>query len=308
MLPAGNHRPEPTIIDVSHYMPRDHGTHVDFVAPWARAVEQTGAVRVRVHAGDSALGRLDHQFAQVAGGAVDVAHSPCSLPAGRFPASCLLSLPFLCSGSRQGTRLLWSLFQAGRLPEYDGFKVLALHADSGGVLHTRDRPVTRLEDLAGLRLRSPFGAMEQALAALGAIPVALHPPQIHAAVASGQVDGAVMAWDVVAYTRTADLLPFHTDTRLYVSPLYFVMNQARYAGLSTAARAAVDQASGAALVRRFPAWWTAWERPGRLLADRPGQVVVSLAHGELERWRAIAAPAISIRGAEQMYEEARRLG
>ena len=94
--------------------------------------------------------------------------------------------------------------------------------------------------------------MVAALAALGAIPVALQPPQIREAALTGQIDGAVMAWDVVAYTQTAELLPFHTDTKLYVSPLYFGMNRARYDTLPANVRDAVDAASGEALVSKFP--------------------------------------------------------
>jgi TRAP-type C4-dicarboxylate transport system substrate-binding protein len=112
-------------------------------------------------------------------------------------------------------------------------------------------------------------------------------------VRDGIVDGAVMAWDVVAYTQTATMLPFHTDTRLYVSPLYFVMNRVRYDALPEPLRAAIDAVSGDALVRQFPAWWHSWERPGRALAEAPGQTVTVLSAGELDRWRAAAAPAIS---------------
>jgi TRAP-type C4-dicarboxylate transport system substrate-binding protein len=203
------------------------------------------------------------------------------------------------------------------LPEFDAFKVLALHADSGGVLHTRHGPVTRLEDLQGLRLRCPAGPMTAALTALGAVPIPLLPPQIHDAVRTGLVDGAVMAWDVVAYTRTAAMLPFHTDTRLYVSPLYFVMNRARYDGLAAPLRSAIDAVSGDALVRQFPGWWHAWERPGRRLAEAPGQTISVLSADELDRWRDAAAPAIAahltalresgVTGAHDLYAAATAL-
>jgi TRAP-type C4-dicarboxylate transport system substrate-binding protein len=53
----------PVDLAVSHYMPAAHGTHRDFIAPWARAVEagSGGRLRVTVHDGDSALGRLERQ-------------------------------------------------------------------------------------------------------------------------------------------------------------------------------------------------------------------------------------------------------
>ena len=281
-------------IKVSHYMPEDHGTHVDFIAPWAAALEREsgGEVRVAVHSGLSPLGKLENQYEQVASGIVDVAHSPASLPQGRFPRTWLLNLPFLASGAADGTRMLWSLFERHLRPDYDGLKVLALHADSGGVLHTRDKPIQRLDDLAGMRLRCPTGPVADVLAALGAIPVPLLPPQINQAVRDGAIDGAVMAWDVLAYTQTADVLRYHVDSKLYVSPLYFVMNDARYRALPGPARAAVDAVSGDNLVRNFGTWWSRWERPGLELARAPGHVVEHLATSELDLWRDATSPVI----------------
>lgn len=281
-------------LHVSHYMPEDHGSHADFIAPWARAVEKAsgGALSLVVHSGSSACGKLENQYAQVSSGAVDIAHSPAGLPEGRFPLTTLLNLPFMAASSEEGTRLLNALFESHLAAEYRGLKVLALHADSGGVLHTRDAPVTRLEQLAGLRLRCPAGPMEAALRLFGAEPVALTPPCIRAAADDGRIEGAVMAWDVLAYTGTAAIFRHHTDTKLYVSPLYFVMNGATWRSLDPRARNALDSWSGAALASRFPLWWQAWEAPGRALGLAKGHTMGALVPAELRRWRDTAAPAV----------------
>lgn len=283
-------------LHVSHYMPEDHGTHADFVAPWARAVEQAGrgALRMIVHSGASALGRLENQYAQVIDGAVDVAHSPAHLPRGRFPCTGVLGLPFMASSSAAAARVLWRLHQAGDLAaEFDGLHVLALHMDSGALLHTRDGPISGQGDLKGLRIRSPNPAVSAALACLGAVPVQVPPPAIRAAVDAGALDGAVMAWDVLAYSNTADTFRHHLDTKLFFAPLYFVMNGARYRALDDAARAAIDSVSGDALVEKFPAWWAKWEAPGAALGRAPGHQVASLDAGELRRWREAVRPAIA---------------
>ena len=282
---------QPLVLNVSHYMPPDHGTHVDFIAPWAKAVEAAteGGVSVIVHDGSSPLGRLEDQYAQVTSGIVDVAHSPAVLPPGRFPLTLLLNLPFMVAGSDQGTRMLWRLLQSHLADEYAGLHVLALHADSGGVLHTRDRLIARLEDLAGMRLRCPPGPMEAVLTRLGAVPVPLNPPQIYAAATQQEIDGAVMAWDVLAYTRTDASFRYHTDTALYVSPLYFVMNGARWSSLPAPTQQAIDAVSGPALIRRLGEWWHRWESPGRTIALSPGHTVTQLSSAELSRWQRAAA-------------------
>ena len=281
-------------LNVSHYMPEDHGSHADFIAPWARAVEAAsgGELSVTIHSGASALGRLDNQYAQVLSGAVDVAHSPAGLPDGRFPLTTLMNLPFMASSSAQGTAILNALLPGHLASEFQDLKVLVLHADSGGVLHTRDELVTRQEQLAGLRLRCPAGPMEAALRLLGAEPVPLTPPHIKAAADEGRIDGAVMAWDVLAYTGTGDIFRHHTDTKLYVSPLYFVMNGQSWRSLSPAQHEAVERCSGGGLAGRFPAWWQAWEAPGRALAFTDGHVLGELTRSELARWQRAAAPAV----------------
>ena len=283
-------------IHVSHYMPEDHGTHVDFIAPWARAVEQaaSGALRVCVHSGTSALGRLENQYAQVADGTADVAHSPAHLPPGRFPCTGVLGLPFMAPSSAEAARVLWQLHQDGALAdEFADFHVLALHADSGALLHTRDGSIHHAGDLKGLRIRSPNPAVSAALACLGATPVQVAPPSIRAAVDAGALDGAVMAWDVLAYSNTADAFLHHLDAKLFFAPLYFVMNGARYRALDDAVRTAIDSVSGDALVEKFPAWWAKWEAPGAALGRAPGHHVATLDADVLARWRAAVQPAIA---------------
>lgn len=284
----------PIVLHVSHYMPPSHGSHTDFISPWATAVEaaSAGAISVVVHTGETSLGRLEMQYDQVVSGTVDVAHSPAGLPRERFPLTQLLNLPFMATSADQGTRALWSLLAGPLAEEYAGLHVLALHMDSGGVLHTRERAVSRLEDLAGLRLRCPAGPMEAVIHHLGAIPVPLAPPAIHRAATAGEIDGAVMAWDVLAYTRTDAIFRHHTDTKLYASPLYFVMNRARWLALPEPLRQAVDRVSGAALIERFGGWWQEWEAPGRAAAHALGHHIVRLPPAELQRWRQAAAPSV----------------
>jgi TRAP-type C4-dicarboxylate transport system substrate-binding protein len=308
-----------TTLQVSHYMPEDHGTHADFIAPWVQAVEEAsgGTLSLVVHPGNTPLGRLENQYVQVAAGTVDVAHSPAHLPPGRFPRTGIVGLPFMVDSTAQATRLLWRLYQDGDLAgEFDAFHVLALHADSGALLHTRDGPITGRADLAGLSIRSPNPAVSAALECLGAEPVQVPPPRIRAAVDAGELDGAVMAWDVLAYSNTADAFRHHLDTRLFFAPLYFVMNRASYAALPQAGRDAIDRVSGNALVERFPAWWAEWEAPGAALGRAQGHDVATLDAAELRRWRDAVTPAIdawldliaaSAPDARAIHAKARRL-
>src|SRR5262249_61766851 len=106
--------------------------HRAFIAPWAGAVEagSGGQLRVTVHDGDTALGRLERQHAQVTSGAVDVAHSVASLPPGRYPRTAIVGAPFLAADAAHGTRLLARRFRRFLAGESARLWVPALPAGS----------------------------------------------------------------------------------------------------------------------------------------------------------------------------------
>ena len=138
---------------------------------------------------------------------------PATCPPGRFPRTSIVGLPFLADSAATGTRLLRHLLPNHLAADYAEFKVLALHADAGGLLHTRDRPIERLEDLAGLRVRTPNPLISAMIARLGGVSVLLAPPDINAALRSGAIDAAAMPWDVVLYTGSDEFLRYHLDDR-----------------------------------------------------------------------------------------------
>ncbi|UHD46422.1 hypothetical protein LUX29_04165 [Aureimonas altamirensis] len=281
-----------TRLIVSHYMPADHGTHRDFILPWTeRVAGACPTLSFDIHCEGSSLGLLENQFDQVMSGAVDIAHSPANLPPGRFPLTQLINLPFLVENPNEAARRLMMALDGPLRAEFTPLNVLALHADSGGVLHMRDTRIDDVSDLAGKRIRSPAGATAEALAALGAEPVHLLPPAIGEAARSGAIDGAVMAWDVLAYSRTDEIFRHHYSDIFYLSPLYFVMNANAFARLTPDQRSALEAQSGTGLAARLGSYWDAWSAPGRALTAQEGHTLQPLPRTVLAALRAAAGPA-----------------
>jgi len=258
-------------------MPDNHGIHVDFLLPWTRRIQDScPSLSFDIYCEGSKYGLLEQQFAQVSSGIVDIAHSPASLPIDHFPLTNLINLPFLVKDAQQASEYLWAAYEPYLKREFSPLHVLALHADSGGVLHMRDGAIKSLEDFVGKRIRMPPGSLSETMAAIGAIPVHLPPPAIAQAARADEIDGAIMAWDVLAYTQTQDIFRYHYRDVFYVSPLYLVMNAQSYALLDKDERRALDEYSGAALTKYFGKYWQAWSSSGRLLAEGDGHVVGQL--------------------------------
>jgi len=279
---------------LSHFLPAVHGIHTDFIAPWAADLEACtdGRVAVEIFPGGTQLGNVARQQEQVLAGVVDIAHGLHGIPRGRFPRTSVIDVPFLTQDAGVATRTLWALLPEHLANEYEGMKVLALHAHNGGLIHTADTKVATMEDLRGLRIRTPSPAVSAMLEALGAVPQGMPPGQVYENLQKGVIDGTVFPWDPVASFKLAEVLNHHLDAGVYTVSFFFVMNGRTYDNLPDDVRDCVDSLSGDALVARFGDWWDAWDAPGLAAARAKGAEITELSDEERARWREALSPMI----------------
>ncbi|WP_119166021.1 TRAP transporter substrate-binding protein [Algihabitans albus] len=281
-------------LKLSHFLPPVHGIHTDFLQPWAEdlATCSNGQVAVEIFPGGTQLGNVAKQQEQVLAGVVDIAHGLHGIPRGRFPRTSVIDLPFLTESADAASRTLWALFPDYLAEEYEGLKVLALHAHNGGLIHTRGTQVGTMEDMRGLRIRTPSPAISMMLESLGAIPQGMPPGQVYENLEKGVIDGTVFPWDPVRSFRLAEVLEHHLDARAYTVSFFLVMNQRSYDRLPADVQACIDGASGDALTAKFGDWWNAWDAPGLAAAKEKGNGVTTLGDAERARWREALAPMI----------------
>lgn len=282
-------------LKISHYMPATHGFQTDFIEPWAKALREKsgGAIDYKIYDTTTAFGRADRQADQVRAGVVDIAFGMTGIPRGRFPHSSVMELPFVVTTADTGSRTLWQLHQDGRLgQEYDDYKVLLLMTHEGAFIHTVDRPVYTLDDLKGLRLRSPGPAVNAMLEYEGASPITLAPAQIYQALSKGAIDGLTTTWDLVATVHANEVLNYHTDCRLYAAAFYFLMNPQSYKGLPAELQALIDETTGEALLDKVGPWWRKWEHAGKQDAIKRDQEIIVIDDAERNQWRKELEPMI----------------
>jgi TRAP-type transport system periplasmic protein len=94
--------------------------------------------------------------------------------------------------------------------ELRGLRVLAVQGGSLPALITRHRPVERLDDLRGLRLRVPVELMG-VLSALGADPVNMPMGEVYSALSKGIIDGVVAAGDTLRSLHFAEVARYYTQ-------------------------------------------------------------------------------------------------
>jgi len=114
--------------------------------------------------------------------------------AGLLPLAAVSGLPFLYKDHLISLKLLERYLKAGLQDYYHSFGVhlVAPMSTQGYGIWTKEKPVRKLEDVKGLKIRTTGGMNGEILKALGATPVFMVSPEVYGAMAAGTVDGLSM--------------------------------------------------------------------------------------------------------------------
>ncbi|MCX5909185.1 MAG: C4-dicarboxylate ABC transporter substrate-binding protein, partial [Deltaproteobacteria bacterium] len=122
-------------------------------------------------------------------GISDIGMSALGYTRGKFPLSEVIDLPLGYKNGLSATRLINLYYQHFKPKEFEEAKVLYFHAHGPGILHTK-KPVQRLEDVKGLRIRST-GLSSKVVSALGGAAVAMPMGETYDALNRGMAEGSM---------------------------------------------------------------------------------------------------------------------
>ncbi len=153
-----------------------------------------------------------------------------------------------------------------------------------------------MDDLKGLKLRSPTRLAGEALKALGATAIPMPIPQVPESLAQRVIDGCVVPWEVVPAIKLDELVKFHTEIpgspTLYTASFFLAMNKAKYDGLSADLKAAIDKNSGMKFAELAG---NMWDDAGALVLERVkkrGNTLTTISEEEKAKWVTATAPVI----------------
>lgn len=286
---------ETTTLRMHHFAAPHAAAHAALAAPWAAKLEKDSAGRLRIHVSPAlSLGGTPADLErQAREGDIDIVLTAAAFTPGRFPRTEVFELPFLEGGAAAATFALQDYYERHLQAEYRDYQVLLLYSHESATLHV-DRPVRRLEDLKGLKIRAPGRAGGVLLRAAGAVPIGTPAAQLSQMLAKGLLDGCLAPFAALAEHGLAKLVRHHVrfEAGLGTSVLAMLMNRESYAALPAPLRELVDAHS-----RRHLAWYAGKtgaeaEAAGLAAARAAGNELASLAPAEAGRLRAAAAPEI----------------
>jgi TRAP-type C4-dicarboxylate transport system substrate-binding protein len=187
---------------------------------------------------------------------------------------------------------LWRLYEKGLIAdEYKDVKVLALVVTPGSLFSSK-KPITKLEDVKGLKVRAANKIVADVITALGGAPISVPVPETYQALQTGVVTAVVAGWVVVNNFKLYEVVNYHLEGVPLGEPSGFViMNRQAYEKLSPKAKETLDRFSGEPFSRDYGAWFKMDAARGReRVRALPNQHIMALAPQEKERWRKALEP------------------
>ena len=281
------------VLKVAHQMPPNSNVNVNLVQPWCEKIakESGDKLKCQIFPAMTLGGTPAQLFDQARDGIADIVWTLPGYSAGRFVKSEVFELPFFTRSAKGSSQALWAFVQKNAMDEFRGVKILWLHTNDGSSFHMgAGKPINKLEDLKGMKIRAATRLNSRMLAALGATPVQMPLPAVPEAMSKGVVDGAMVPWEGVPSFKLQEVSKSHTDVaagypKFANSIFAFVMNQAKYNSLPPELKKVIDDNSGLAT----SAWagekgFDAIVVPHHKLATDRGNTITKLEAKELDRW------------------------
>jgi TRAP-type transport system periplasmic protein len=221
-----------------------------FFNSWAQRVNEQsgGALKIDVRDG-TALANFGNSYDRVISDVVQIGWVQPAFIAGKFPLSEVTNLPFMTDDDINCSLALWRYYKspvmAAELQDVVPIWASCL-AQSG--LHFAKAPRSDTE-LNGLKMRVAGKVPSQIVERMGGTPVSMTAESIYEALQRGTIDGMVTSWAAFEPYKFQEVAFYHVEVPIGSNPSMFMMSRKKYESLPPAARKALDDNSGEAIVR-----------------------------------------------------------
>jgi TRAP-type transport system periplasmic protein len=313
-----------TTLTMSSWVSPTHPLTKNVLAVWGEQVEKATNGRVKVRMLPKHPSAPPGTFDAVKDDLVDVSYVTASYTPARHVLPLLPELPGGGAtaeiNSVAYSRIHWKYLQP--VDEYKGVKLLGVFTHGPGQMFNTKHPINKVEDLAGMKIRSGGGISEEMARALGASAFVKPAPESYELLSSGVADGTFFPAESILSFKLGSVIKYATlfPGGFYSSAFGFFMNEDKWNKLSKQDQDAIWSVSAEPLARVAGKAWDAADAAAMEEMKRVG-IQISEASPELikgvqERAKAIEekwvkdATAKGVDGAKvlaEFREEVKRL-
>jgi TRAP-type C4-dicarboxylate transport system substrate-binding protein len=250
-----------------------------------------GKVKVDYFAGQSLL-KAPAMFDGVVDGVADIGYAHVYYSAGRFKVMETCGLPIGYPSGWVASHVMNDFYQNYKPKEFDQVKVLFFNSTPNSAIATTKKPIRKLEDVKGLKIRAP-GMPGEIIKALGGTPAPTPMMEVYDAMSKGVIDGETSNFETLFAFKFAEVVKYTTTLPSinFPFPFYLVMNKNSYKKLPSDVKPIFDQLVGE-YKERFILMWNAIDFVGKKFGRSKGVEIIELSASETKRWKAAVAPVI----------------
>jgi TRAP-type transport system periplasmic protein len=278
-------------LSYASYVPPSHKMH-KIHEDWGKELEKrtNGRVKVTYYPAET-LVQAPWTYDGVVKGIADIGHCTAGHTRGLFPLLEVLDLPLGQSSGYQVTKLTNAFIDKFKPKELEQVHFLFSSSPGPFIIHTSKKPVYKLEDLKGLKIRVA-GPTEAVVRALGATPVAMPVTETYDAVQKGVVDGVLLPTEALLNYRMAEVTNYTTNNygAACGSLSMYIMNKKKWDALPPDIQKIFTQVAQE-YVEIEAKFWAGIDKEGEEFGLKKGHKFISVSKEETARWTERMKPA-----------------
>jgi|YNPNPStandDraft_1061719.scaffolds.fasta_scaffold01418_9 TRAP-type C4-dicarboxylate transport system substrate-binding protein len=282
---------KPMELSYSIFFPAPHKQTV-LATEWAKEIEKrtNGRVKINMFPGGT-LTPADKCYDGVVQGISDIGMSVLAYTRGRFPLTEVIDLPLGYKSGLAATKLVNEYYEKFKPKELDDVKIMYLHAHGPGILHTK-KPVTKLEELKGLKIRST-GLSKKVVEALGGAPVAMAMGETYDALSRGVAEGSMAPIEALQGWKWGEVVKATTENfgSAYSTAFFVAMNKAKWSALPPDIQKVFEEVNRE-WIEKTGKMWDEIDKSGREFTLGLGNKIIQLSKEEDARWAEAVKPIL----------------
>jgi len=254
-----------TTLTMSSWVSPQHHLTAVVLQGWASEVEKATNGRVKFSMLPKHPSAPPGTFDAVRDGLVDLSFVTASYTPARHILPLLAELPgggdTALVNSVAYSRIYWKYFD--KVGEYKGVKLLGVFTHGPGQMFTK-RPISGINDVQGLKIRTGGGVAEAVAKALGASPFVKPAPESYELLKGGVADGVFFPLESIVSFKLETVLEQATlfPGGMYSSAFGFFMNEDKWNKLPKADQDAIAKLSGEHIARLAGQSWDEADKKG----------------------------------------------
>lgn len=274
-----------TELKLADFQPSTHPYVENIYKPFNDEIsaKTNGEVSVTVFMGGELGPGPAEQYNRAVNGVADITFGLPGYTAANFPKTLLTELPGVVEPEQATAKVLANLDALSK--EYRRVVLVGLWSNAPNMLLMKDKAVTSLDDLAGLKIRVPSRNAGRVIEAWGATPVSMPAPEIYNSMQTGVIDGAFIDATTLRTFKLNEVTSYAVHgMKPTISSFFLIMNRDSFKNLSEAQQFAVLEAGKTASINANGIQMAGAAAALEAFGETEGKEIITLSADEIARF------------------------